>query len=333
MQSEEWVEITAPTVEEATIMGAARLGVSRDQVIVEVLDAGSKGFLGLGAREARVRISARPAPAPVVRPEPVKPAVTEPRPEPAPVVKPRPEPAPVASDAAPVLRASVESPVARSEPRVPVARPRPEARPEAPAARVESAPRVRTESAPRSFAPRPAHVEAVGEGEEGGEADSLIPVDRERVGQEVLTVAESLFAMLRLQKTIEWREEERPTLWLSLRGGDAEMLVGPHARTLDEIQYLVRTLVHRQVEGDYNLVLDADGYRERRRSSLQAMARKAADRAVQSGRTVHLRPMPPNERRLVHMTLQEDSRVRTESVGVGRDRAVTIIPRGNKTVR
>lgn len=143
-------------------------------------------------------------------------------------------------------------------------------------------------------------------------------------------MAQQLFGSLRLHFVLNWRQEERPTLWLSLRGGDAEELVGPGARTLDELQYLVRLLVHRLADGNYNLVVDADGYRERRRSNLEAMARKAADRAVQSGRTVRLRSMPASERRLIHMTLQADPRVQTESIGTGHDRAVTIIPRSKE---
>ena len=125
----------------------------------------------------------------------------------------------------------------------------------------------------------------------------------------------------------EWRsEEDRPTLCISINGADANAIVGPRAQTLNSVQYLFRTLVHRQVSGSYDLVVDADGYRMRRRRSLESIARRNADKAVQESQTVRLRSMPAHERRIIHMILREDNRVRTRSVGTGRDRAITIIP-------
>jgi spoIIIJ-associated protein len=145
----------------------------------------------------------------------------------------------------------------------------------------------------------------------------------ERVTQEV---AGRVFAELRIDVETFWRDEDRPTLWISLKGADADALVGPRAQTLDALQYMMRALIHRQAEGDYNLVLDADGYRERRQRRLVSLAKKMADRAVRIERTVRLHPMPANERRIIHMTLREDPRVTTQSKGSGRRRAVSIRP-------
>jgi spoIIIJ-associated protein len=87
-------------------------------------------------------------------------------------------------------------------------------------------------------------------------------------------------------------------------------------------------VIYSKVSGQYNVVVDADGYRTRRRRNLESLAKSKADRAVELGRTVRLRAMPAYERRIVHMALRGDARVTTESVGKGRDRAVTIIPTG-----
>lgn len=321
METEERVDSAAPTVEEAIILGLARLGATRDEVEIQVLDAGSRGFLGLGAREAQVRLILRPA-APVPEaPVPPSPAPSAPVPSlpvpPAPVV-PVPEPVappvtPVASPATPPLQAPSQPAAAPVAARPSAPRPHPAAR-----------------SGQRKPRPKPETPPPPTRAEPQEPVPDLSGLDRALIERVTLEVAQQLFGSLRLHFVLNWRQEERPTLWLSLRGGDAEELVGPGARTLDELQYLVRLLVHRLADGNYNLVVDADGYRERRRSNLEAMARKAADRAVQSGRTVRLRSMPASERRLIHMTLQADPRVQTESIGTGHDRAVTIIPRSKE---
>lgn len=293
MESTERLEITAPTVDEAVILGLARLGLAREEVEIEVLDEGSRGFLGLGTREAQVRLTPKPPapelpaspapPAPVVELErrapalaPAPPPVAEPPAQPAAVVAPSPQPP---QTIAPV--AAPPKPVAPARPEPAVKRPAPA-----------------TET-----------------------------LDRQSVEQGALEVAGQLFAALSLQYQTLWREEdERPALWLIVRGKDANALVGHHAKTLDTVQYLFRMLVRRRVDGDYDLVLDADGYRERRLRNLQSLAAKTADRVVSSGRMVRLRPMPSHERRLIHMFLREDARVKTHSVGKGQDRAVTVVP-------
>lgn len=308
METEERVDSTAPTVEEAIILGLARLGATRDEVEIQVLDAGSRGFLGLGAREAQVRLILRPAaPAPATPVPPAPPVPVIPVPEPAappvtPVASPATPPRPPSPPAAAPVAARPSAPRPHSGTRQGHRKPRPKLETPPPSTKTES--------------PEP--------------VPDFSGLDRALIERVTLEVAQQLFGSLRLHFVLNWRQEERPTLWLSLRGGDAEELVGPGARTLDELQYLVRLLVHRLADGNYNLVVDADGYRERRRSNLEAMARKAADRAVQSGRTVRLRSMPASERRLIHMTLQTDPRVQTESIGTGHDRAVTIIPRSKE---
>ena len=261
------VVVTASSVDEAIILGLTRLVATRDEVDIEVLDAGSRGFLGIGAREARVRVTRRAqAPAPAVpHPDP-KPVI----PAPQPAAHPEPTPAPVS-------------------PTTPKRTP------------------VELQEKPHSERP-------------SGD------LDRARVEKTALEVAENLFAGFSIQYSVSWEQEDRPALWISLRGKDADVMVGPRAQTLDSIQYLFRTLLHRLTEGDYNVVLDADGYRKRRQRNLEALARKMADQAVKSGRAVRMKPMPAHERRVIHMLLRKDRRVKTESSGKGRNRAITVIP-------
>jgi spoIIIJ-associated protein len=151
-------------------------------------------------------------------------------------------------------------------------------------------------------------------------------LDRDRLEYIARDIASHLLPNIDVEVSIEWLEEDRPTMWISLEGKDADSLVGPRARNLHSVQYLFRSLIYHELDGEYNVVVDADGYRKRRRRSIESLAEEKADRAVELGRTVRLRPMPAHERRIVHITLRKDDRVATESVGRGRDRAVTIIP-------
>jgi spoIIIJ-associated protein len=154
-------------------------------------------------------------------------------------------------------------------------------------------------------------------------------LDRDRVEAMAREIVANLLPGLSVDAVIEWVDEDRPTLWVSLEGRDAASLVGSRARNLHALQYLFRSLIYHKCDGDYNVVVDADGYRKRRRKSLESLAEQKAERAVALGTTVRLRPMPAHERRIIHLTLRNDDRVTTESVGKGRDRAVTIIPRSS----
>ena len=75
-----------------------------------------------------------------------------------------------------------------------------------------------------------------------------------------------------------------------------------------------------------NLVIDVEGYNERRRESLVNLSKRVADRVIRTGRPIALEPMSPSERRIVHITLAESGRVTTESSGSGSDRRVVIHP-------
>lgn len=319
MQFEQEVVISAPTVEEAVILGLARLGVTRDSAEIEILDEGSKGFLGLGFREARVRVKQLPPPVPVT-PAPVTPAASEP------AIK---TPQAQIVTAPPSHVVSTITPGAGGElaPEKPTSAP-PAARKteKQPGAGPQTPKPVVRKPAPEKPAPGRVAAQEARPARASESFETLPPADREAIEKTTLEVAQHFFEALELQVTVEWREEDRQTLWVSVRGKDADVLVGPQAQTLDSIQYLLRTVVRHRVQGNYDLVLDADGYRDRRLRSLATLARNTADKAVKQGKAVQLRPMPAGDRRVIHMTLRSDARVRTQSTGSGRSRAVTVIP-------
>ena len=306
------VVVTAASVDEAIILGLTRLMVTRDEVDIEVLDEGSHGFLGIGAREARVRVTRRDQAA--------TPAVQQPEPESS---IPEPEPAPE------VLESEPPTPEPKPAPVSTTPKPEPETTDQTAPPEEAAAAKEPVAAAKPVSAPEPTPVEKEEKSESYAQRPSST-LDRALVEKTALEIAENLFVGLNIEYSLSWEQEDRPALWISLHGKDADVMVGPRAQTLDSIQYLFRTLLHRMIEGNYNVVIDADGYRKRRRRSLQSLARKMADKAVKSGRTVRMKPMPAHERRIIHIILRKDKRVKTESTGRGRTRAITIVPNKNE---
>lgn len=111
--------------------------------------------------------------------------------------------------------------------------------------------------------------------------------------------------------------------------GDEELgvLIGRHGKTLDALQVVVGAILGRTQVPRHPLVVDVSGYRYRQRMKLEEIAKRAAERAVRTGRPVALRPMSAFERRVVHVCLRDDRRVSTASEGEEPARQVVISPR------
>ena len=102
----------------------------------------------------------------------------------------------------------------------------------------------------------------------------------------------------------------------SLTGGDLGLLIGRHGQTIDAIQYLANAVAYRAYGDDRkDVIVDAAGYRERRRETLEAVAVRSAQRAISTGEPVELEPMSSIERRIVHLRLQDEPGVSTRSEG------------------
>jgi spoIIIJ-associated protein len=109
-----------------------------------------------------------------------------------------------------------------------------------------------------------------------------------------------------------------------LEGEDSGLLIGRRGETLKALQFLVKFIVGQRLEARASLMLDVEGYQMRRYSALASLARRVAERVVSTGRSVTLEPMPPDERRVVHMAIAEHPRVTTESVGMGDGRQIVV---------
>jgi len=112
----------------------------------------------------------------------------------------------------------------------------------------------------------------------------------------------------------------------TVSGGDLGLLIGRHGQTIDAIQYLANAVVHRRQAEPVEVVVDAEGYRERRERALCGVADRAAAEAMRSGRPVALEPMTSVERKIVHLYLQEMDGVATSSEGVEPNRHVIVLP-------
>ncbi|HIO64426.1 MAG TPA: protein jag [Dehalococcoidia bacterium] len=109
-----------------------------------------------------------------------------------------------------------------------------------------------------------------------------------------------------------------------IEGDDAGLLIGRRGETLKALQFLVKYLVSQKLDANVNILVDVEGYQDRRYQSLMSMARRVAQRVADSGRPITLEPMPPNERRIVHIALADHHRVTTESTGSGSSRQVVV---------
>ncbi len=162
--------------------------------------------------------------------------------------------------------------------------------------------------------------------EERGE----LPPAGEGVEEIALDVLRKLLRHMGVQAQVVVREPDRgetsPTV-LDVTGDDLGILIGRQGETLRDLQYIARLIVSRKLQRWVNLVVDVGGYKRRRERILTQLAHRMAERVVAEGRPMALEPMPPHERRIVHIALRGHELVRTESTGEGRRRKVVILPK------
>lgn len=121
-------------------------------------------------------------------------------------------------------------------------------------------------------------------------------------------------------------EEGSPAYIIELSGPDKDLVLEKHAALLDALESVVLKAI--RLEDDFfgKINLDCGGWRQLRVDELKLMARVAADRVIDSGGAFALNPMNSRERRIIHLALKDESRVRTQSEGFGPERKVVIVP-------
>lgn len=127
---------------------------------------------------------------------------------------------------------------------------------------------------------------------------------------------EKVFDKMNMDVTIDMNyNEEEKSVSINLVGGDMGVLIGKRGQTLDSLQHLVSLVINKHSEEYLRVKLDTENYRERRKETLENLAKNIAYKVKRTRRPVSLEPMNPYERRIIHATLQDDRYVVTKSEG------------------
>jgi spoIIIJ-associated protein len=151
------------------------------------------------------------------------------------------------------------------------------------------------------------------------ESDDLEPVESLEELLEEIVDGLGLDAEIRV-------EEQEGVLNGHLEGEDVGLFIGRHGQTIEAVQHLAQRIVFPDGPSPVRVVIDANGYRERRAEALRAEADEAATEVLRSGRSVELDPLPPSERRIVHEYLRERGGVETHSEGNEPERYLVVTP-------
>lgn len=170
-------------------------------------------------------------------------------------------------------------------------------------------------------------TEEIRKPQDGPEGDGDYDDEDEEDDDEDL-IADLLFDIMDLmgiEAEIEFEEREDHIRY-HIEGPELGVLIGRHGQTLEALQFLVGVINARRNLVDYRVVIDVEGYRERREKQLRELARRSAQKAAREGRRVVLSPMPPGDRRVIHLTLASNTSVKTYSEGDEPERCVVIAP-------
>ena len=122
-------------------------------------------------------------------------------------------------------------------------------------------------------------------------------------------------------------QSDEDRLLLRVEGGNSGVLIGRRGQTLEAMQFLTDKIINRYSESRVRLKVDIEGYMETRKENLRALAHKMADKAQKTGKPATINQMTAQDRRIVHLALKDDARVRTQSMGDGYYRRLVIFPK------
>lgn len=190
---------------------------------------------------------------------------------------------------------------------------------------------ARAERAPRE--PREAREGRESRGDRGREPAPFVSgkavadlSDEERATLETAkTVLEEMLSLMGLTGTVEVVSGGE-TARLNVKGEDLGALIGRRGEKLASLQHIVNLIVGRREGQHHRIAVDVENYRGRREDQLRDVAERAAKRVIQTGKIIQLEAMPAVERRIVHMALLENPKVRTQSVGVEPNRRIVVLP-------
>ena len=157
-------------------------------------------------------------------------------------------------------------------------------------------------------------------------AEAAVPRDESDAAADMRRLGHRLVAALGVDGRVDVREDD-DAITVTCTGADVALLIGRHGQTIDAVQYLLNAVAHRTYgDARKEVVVDAAGYRERRRATLEALAVRTAQQVRTSGERVELEPMTAVERKVVHLKLAELDGVETSSEGTEPNRYVVVSP-------
>ena len=339
-------EFTGKNVEEAIRAAMAEFSSDLGDLDIEILAQGSRGVLGVGAEEARILAAPKSAvaAADTVRAEPqAAPARgrsssrREERPAPA---EETPAAEQASEEAAEPQAAEATEAVEMADSMTPEAFEREAAREDDGGRRTRGGRgrggrgrngRERDHGPREPRADRPPR-EPRGDRREPAPFVSGKPVEElseeERSTLETArTVLTEMLSLMGLQATVEVASDGE-TSRLNVRGDDLGTLIGRRGEKLASLQHIVNLIVGRREGQHHRIAIDVENYRGRREQQLRDVADRAAKRVLQTGKIIQLEAMPAVERRIVHLALMENPKIRTQSVGVEPNRRIVVLPAG-----
>lgn len=274
---------TAKTVEEAKALAVKKFGKRADEIKFEVIEAGKKGFLGIGQTDAKVKATYI---APVPKPETAKPEVKKEVPKTAPVKE------------SPKAEAPVVKEAPKAEPEKPAE--------EVPAPKAEKTPETTEKEAPKA------------EDEELSLDDYTIIEDEALMNPKVKIAIDYITSILNamdIKAEFTVYQNETGAVINVESGNNNGTIIGRRGETLDSIQYLCSIIANKGDKDYFRLTIDCLGYRSKRKETLQQLAAKVAKSVIRTGRSQQLEPMNPYERRVIHSAISEIEGVSSRSVG------------------
>ncbi|MBI5613308.1 KH domain-containing protein [Candidatus Gottesmanbacteria bacterium] len=142
--------------------------------------------------------------------------------------------------------------------------------------------------------------------------------------EQVTKITEELLSRLEIAGTVSVDIDETGAYRVHIATEETGLLIGFHGKTLESFQIILGIMISKSVGEWVHVYVNVNDYREKREEALMHMAQRAADRVLETGRSVELARLSPSERRVIHLTLSGDERVMTESIGEGEDRRLVV---------
>ncbi len=144
--------------------------------------------------------------------------------------------------------------------------------------------------------------------------------------REAMAILKQILEQMGEPTDVRQIEVDAETVEIEIKGDGSGILIGRHGQTLDALEYIVNRILARRIKDAAPISLETESYRARRRQQLARMALSMGEKAKREHKPVRLEPMPPRDRRVVHLALKDDPMITTRSAGDGIMRSIEIVP-------